>query len=99
MKMKRNSSTKDNIKKKVPKLDTEETADYTKLLTSEENEIIESGNEQELDISDKPEKIKSAKKSQAIKKKVLKTDKENGLKKTKGKPTKTLTGIHFLVII
>lgn len=91
MKMKRNSSSKDNIKKKVPKLDTEETADYTKLLTSEDSEIIESGNEQELDISDKPEKIKSAKKSQAIKKKVLKTDKENGLKKTKGKPTKTIT--------
>ncbi|CAH1732024.1 unnamed protein product [Aphis gossypii] len=66
MKLKRNPSTEDSIKKKQ-KLNTEDSIDYTKSLTSEDAETIESGFE-ELDNADNP---------QAIKKKVPKTDKQN----------------------
>lgn len=99
MAIKRNSSAKDSIKKKVKKLDIEETVDYTKLLTAEDVEIIESGDEQELSIANKPQKINSAKRAQALKKKLSKTDKDNGVsKKTKGNPI-TTTGIHLLIFI
>lgn len=91
MTMKRNSSKDVNIKKKLPKLDTEDDAiDYTKSLTADDVEEIESGNEEKLDDVNKPEKIKAAKKAQVIKKKAPKTDKENNVsKKTKGKPNNT----------
>lgn len=87
---KRNSSNENNIKKKLKKVNLEDTIDYTKSLTSEDVETIDSINEQELDNIDIPEKIKSAKKAQGIKKKVPKNDKENNAsKKTKGKPDTT----------
>lgn len=88
MTMKRSSSKQVNIKKKLPKLDTkDDTVDYTKSLTSENVEEIESDYEEKLDDSKKPEKIKAAKKVEVIKKKGPKTEKENNLsKKTKGKP-------------
>jgi len=90
MTMKRSSTTKNNPKKKVPKLNMEN--DYTKLLTSEDIETIESNDEQELNNSKKPEEIKSAKKAQTIKKKGQKTSQDNLiLKKSDGK-SKTKTG-------
>lgn len=98
MTMKRNSSTKGGIKKKIPKLvDTEDIMDYTKLLTSENVETVEYDNEQKLDVAKKPKKIKPAKNNQIVQKKVLKTGKENGvLKKIKGKPSSS-TGINLLI--
>lgn len=94
MTMKRSVSTKDNIKKK-PKLTVEDTLDYTKSLTSEDVDVIEIGDEPELNNAEIPEKIKSAKKAQASKKKELKTDKENQLlKNAKGKPNST-NGIFY----
>lgn len=96
MTMKRNSSINGGIKKKIPKLDTEDIMDYTKLLTSEDVETVESDNEQKLDVK-KPKKIKPAKNNQIVKKKAPKTEKENGvLKKTKGK-TNSATGINLLI--
>jgi len=78
MTMKRSSSTKTNLKKKIPKLNTkDDVADYTKLLTTEDIKTIETGDEQELDNAEKPKKIKSTKKVQGIKKKGPKTNKEN----------------------
>lgn len=93
--MKRSLSTKENRKKKFPKLDIENTKDYTKSLTSENVETIDIDDEDtELNNAEIPEKIKSAKKAQASKKKILKTDKENKLsKKTKAKPN-TTKGIY-----
>lgn len=97
MTMKRNSSTKGGIKKKIPKLDTEDIMDYTKLLTSEDVETVESDNEKKLDVAKKQKKIKSAKNNQTVKKKAPKTEKENGvIKKTKGKPN-SATGINLLL--
>lgn len=93
MAIKRSSSAKENINKKT-KLDSEVT-DYTKLLTSEDAITVESGDEQEFDDVEKPEKIKSAKKVQSTKNKnkTLKNDVENKpSKKTKGKPN-TSNGI------
>lgn len=94
MTMKRSSSENANVKKKFPKLDTEDdTVDYTKSLTAEDVEDIVSDNEEKLDDVNKPEKIKAAKKAQAIKKK---TDKENKIsKKTKGKLNNT-NGMYIL---
>lgn len=97
MTMKRNSSTNGGIKKKIPKLDTEDIMDYTKLLTSEDVEIVESDNEQKLDVVKKPKKIKPTKNNQIVKKKAPETEKENGvLKKTKGK-INSATGINLLI--
>lgn len=98
MALKRYSSAKDSIKKKVKKLDVEDAVDYTKLLTAEDVEIIESGDEQELSIANKPEKISSAKKAQSLKKKLPKTDKDGVSKKAKGNPI-TTTGIHLLFFL
>lgn len=96
MAIKRRSAAKEGIKKKMKKLSIEDTVDYTKLLTSEDAEIIDSGDEPELNIVDKAKKIISAKKTQALKKKLPKTDKDNELSKnTKGNP-KTTTGIPFI---
>lgn len=96
-KIKRSSSAKDSIKKKV-KPESKNTKDYTKLLTSEDVETIESGDEQQLKTTDKPEKIKSAKKAQTSNKKTLKVDKENGLlKKAKGKPKENTTNGKYFV--
>lgn len=96
--MKRTSSTKNSIKKKPKILNTEDSIDYTKSLTSEDAETVESGFE-ELDIAENPGKIKSEKKkTQAIKKPVLKSEKENkASKKTKGK-SNTTNGGHILII-
>jgi len=98
MALKRYSSAKDSIKKKVKKLDVEDAVDYTKLLTAEDVEIIESGDEQELSIANKPEKISSAKKAQSLKKKLPKTDKDGVSKKAKGNPI-TTTGIPLLFFL
>lgn len=88
MTIKRNSSTKNNPKMKKPKTNSKDTTDYTKLLTSENVEEIETG-----DDARKPEKIKLEKKSKIIKKNELKTDKDKKIsKKTKGKSTNK-TGI------
>lgn len=100
MTMKRSSNKDVNIKKKLPKLDTkDDEVDYTKSLTAEDVVEIESGNEEELNDVNKPEKIKSAKKALAIKKKAPKTDKENNVsKKTKGKPNNT-NGMYLCIFI
>lgn len=96
MTMKRNSSAKGGNKKKIPKLDTDDIMDYTKLLTNEAVETIGSDNEQELDIVNKTKKIKPVKKNQIVKKKTTKTEKGNVLKKIKGKPS-SITGIYLLM--
>lgn len=96
--MKRTSSTKNTIKKK-PKvlLNTEDSIDYTKSLTSEDTETAESGF-QELDIAENIGKIKTEKKKiPPIKKTVPKSEKENkSFKKVKGKPN-TTNGGHILI--
>lgn len=93
--MKRTLSTKPSIKKKH-KLETEDSIDYTKSLTSEDAETIESGFNIELDNADIPQKI-TEKKTKAIKKKILITDEENKLaKKTKGKSS-TTNGWYILI--
>lgn len=96
--MKRNISTISNKKPKLPKLDTENTIDYTKLLTSEDIEAIEIDDESELDnVNKKPEQNKSGKKS--VKKSVPKDEKENKvLKKTKEK-TNTINGIFVIIFV
>ncbi|CAI6354000.1 unnamed protein product [Macrosiphum euphorbiae] len=77
MTMKRTSSTKNSIKKKPKISSTEDSIDYTKSLTSEDAETVESGF-QELDIAENPGKLKTEKKkTKAIKKTVTITDKEN----------------------
>jgi hypothetical protein len=96
MTMKRTSSTKKSIEKKQ-KLNTEDTIDYTKSLTSEDAETIEPGFE-ELDNVDNPVQTKTEIKTQVNKKKVPKTDKENkSSKKIKGKPN-TKDGEYILVL-
>jgi len=82
MTMKRTSSTKNSIKKKPKIQSTEDSIDYTKSLTSEDAETVESGF-QELDIAENPGKLKT----KAIKKTVTITDKEN--KSSKKTVTKT----------
>jgi len=86
MKLKRNPSTDDSIKKKQ-KLNTEDSIDYTKSLTSEDVETIESGFE-ELDNADKP---------QVIKKKVPKTDKHNKSPKKAKEKTNIKNGKYILL--
>jgi len=97
--MKRTSST-ENIIKKKPKIPTEELIDYTKSLTSEDAETVESGFQQ-LDIAEenlgKIKIEKKKKKTQAIKKTVPQNEKENkSSKKTKGK-SNTTNGRHILI--
>ena len=109
--MKRTSSTKNSIKKKPKIQSTEDSIDYTKSLTSEDAETVESGF-QELDIAENPGKLKIEKtKTKAIKKTVTITDTENNSskkivtktenknklsKKTKGK-SNTTNGRHILI--
>lgn len=92
MTMKRSLSTKENRKKKISKLDTENTEDYTKSLTFKNVDTIDIDDEDtELNNAIIPEQIKSAKKAQASKKKVLKENKLS--KNTKAKPN-TTKGIY-----
>jgi len=85
--MKRTSSAKNSIKKKPKTLSTEDSIDYTKSLTSEDAETVESGF-QELDIAENPGKLKiENQKTKAIKKTVTIADKEN--KSSKKTVTKT----------
>lgn len=93
MTMKRSISTSSNNKTKLPKLDIENSMDYTKLLTSEDIEAIEIDNEPELEIVRKLEKNKTGLK--LIKKTTPKDEKENkGLKKIKEK-SNTVNGIFL----
>jgi len=92
--MKRTSSAKSSIKKKPKILNTEDSIDYTKSLTSEDTERVESGF-QELDIVENIGNEK--KKITSIKKTVPKSEKENkSFKKIKGKPN-TTNGWHILI--
>lgn len=88
MKANRNPSTKNSIKKKQ-KLNTEDSIDYTKSLTSEDVEIIESDFE-ELDNADNP---------QPIKKTVPKTDKQNKSPKVVKGKTNTKNGERILLLL
>lgn len=87
--MKRSLSTKSNNKSKLPKLVTEDTMDYTNMLTSGDVETIEINDEPELDNDKISEKKKSGKKVMKI---VPNDEEENKvLKRAKGK-SNTSTG-------
>lgn len=81
MTLKRVSSVKGNLKKKLKSdIQTEETIDYTKSLTSDDVDMIGSGDE--LELAEKPDKIKAAKKTKASKPSLVPDLKKNN---TKGK--------------
>jgi hypothetical protein len=80
MTLKRSSSAKKGNLKKKPKLNTEETNDYTKSQTHD-LEMIGSGDEQEF--AQKPDKLKTAKKSNDLKLSKLTELNENSFNKTR----------------
>lgn len=87
MTVKRISTFKNN--NKVKKLKTEDTKDYTKLLTLDDIETVKSGDDQDLDNYEKPKE-----KPKVVKKKEPKVNEDNKLsKKYKGKSNDTITGI------